>query len=247
MSLRDRMNKPYVFKNPKTFVNQLVYKLPVEQVTTETSRHYVTPLGDHYFSVTTLLKEMKDPADEKALESWRARVGHAEAKFITDQAATRGTRLHRLCESYFLQTPVTDKISPLSINLFNQLKPLIDAHVTTVRGIEIPLFSDVFKVAGTADLFCDWDGISSIVDLKTARSFKKPEQIKAYFHQATMYGLMIEELYGIAVPQIVILIGHQFDTAPQLFVKPLAEFKDKATKQIAKALAKIAKRDQDAA
>ena len=102
-------------------------------------------------------------------------------------------------------------------------------------------------MAGTADLFCDWSGITSVVDLKTARSFKTPDHVKHYFYQATMYGLMIEELYGLQVPQIVILIGHQFDTAPQLFVRPLAEFKDKATKQIAKALAKIAKRGENVA
>jgi hypothetical protein len=57
----------------------------------------------------------------------------------------------------------------------------------------------------------------SIIDFKTAKN-KKEEDIEGYFLQTTLYAMMVEELLGLYVPQIVIIIGVDFEE-PQVFVK----------------------------
>ena len=68
--------------------------LPVEYV--DGKRYYVTPKGNKYISITTLLSNLS----KVAIQEWRERVGETKANKITRQASSRGTRLHSLCESY---------------------------------------------------------------------------------------------------------------------------------------------------
>ena len=59
-------------------------------------RFYVTPEGERYKSITSILSDLTK-AD---IQKWRERVGETKANKITRQASSRGTRLHSLCESY---------------------------------------------------------------------------------------------------------------------------------------------------
>ena len=59
-------------------------------------RHYVTPEGNKYPSITTVLSEYS----RQGIMEWRKRVGNEEANRVSGKASTRGTKLHKACESY---------------------------------------------------------------------------------------------------------------------------------------------------
>jgi genome maintenance exonuclease 1 len=187
-------------------------------------RRYLTPDRRYYPSVTTILS--RNPEKKAALDKWRARVGTDEANKITRKANVRGTAIHTICEKYVSNDPqYLDGVNPVNIDTFNQIKPHLDQHVTEVYGIELPLYSDLLKTAGTADLVCKWDGTPSIVDFKTARWKKPEEMINDYFLQATCYSIMAQGIYKLLVPQIVVIIAIDNDRAA-IYVKKRIEYAD---------------------
>ena len=64
--------------------------------TTKSGRKYFTPEGNAYPSITTVLGVL----NKEGILAWRQRVGEAEANRISQQAATRGTAVHKLAEDY---------------------------------------------------------------------------------------------------------------------------------------------------
>ena len=72
-------------------------------VTTETidrKRFYVTPEGNKYPSITTVLGVRKN----KELFEWRQRVGEEVAGYIARTAAQKGTKVHHMCETISTMT-----------------------------------------------------------------------------------------------------------------------------------------------
>ena len=194
--------------------------VPTVELTTETidgQRHYVLPDGvTKLKSVTTIIGER---TDKTALLEWRARVGEAEAQRISVQAARRGTAVHSIAERYVLNEDnfYSDKEMPINIESFKPIKQILDDHVDTILGVEIPLYSKALGCAGRTDLVAEYDGTLSIIDFKTSKKMKKAEWIENYFIQATVYSMMFEWIYKIAVPQIVIVITVDDEIAPQVF------------------------------
>ncbi|MGH7744567.1 MAG: exonuclease, partial [Candidatus Dormibacteria bacterium] len=66
-------------------------------------RHYTTPEGKQYPSITTLLSELPSPS----LEAWRKRKGPTKAEKIAQKARDRGTSLHNVIEQYLKNTEPT--------------------------------------------------------------------------------------------------------------------------------------------
>ena len=175
-------------------------KLPeLKKVTLETgTRYYVTPEGQKYPSVTTVLSEEK----KKGLKRWRDRVGDEEADRIKNFAAKRGTTFHSLCEEYLDNKVPLDTIK----GMFNQFKPLLN-RISDIRCMEQHLYSDKLRVAGQVDCVGMFDKLLSIIDFKTSSKLKKREYIWDYFMQASAYSYMFEERTGIAISDITILIS----------------------------------------
>lgn len=171
--------------------------------TTNKGRTYVTPEGNVYPSVTTVLS----PYSKQAIMEWRQRVGETEANKISTQASSRGTKLHLACEKYLLNelSPMqTQMIMPDTKELFLSVKPHLDKHIGTIYAIEQPLYSNKLKLAGKPDCIAEWDGVLSVVDHKTSKKEKKEEYIQNYFMQATAYCEMFEERTGTPINQIVL-------------------------------------------
>jgi len=175
-------------------------ELPKLQRVTKVSgeRHYVTPEGNKYPSVTTVLSEWK----KKELAKWRARVGDKEADRIKQFAARRGTQFHTLCESYLNKEHIEDNVG----GMFNQFKPILD-RIKNIRCMEQHLYSDELKVAGQVDCVAEFDRCISIIDFKTSSKPKKKEYIWDYFMQASAYSYMFEDRTGIPIQDITILIS----------------------------------------
>ena len=156
-------------------------------------RRYVTLDGNAYPSVTTVLSII----NEDKIAAWRAKVGEEKANRIGTQAANRGTAVHNIIEKYLHGEDTTDFMPHVQQSLQN-LKPLIDKHVTKVFATECPLYSDHLKLAGTCDAIVEWHGVPTIVDWKTSRRPKKKTDIPNYFAQLAAYAVMWEERTGMA-------------------------------------------------
>ena len=205
----------------KIFEHAFFPKIELERVVIDGARHYVTPEGKKYKSVTTILSER---TDKTHLLEWRKRVGEAEATKISVQAANRGTAIHNIAEQYVLnETNYPKGVMPANIDTFKKLRPLIDKHIGRIYGLEHFMYSDELKTAGATDCIAEFDGVMSIIDFKTSTKLKKEEWIQNYFLQATAYALMTEERHNVEVPQIAIMIAVDHEE-PQLFVKPKSEF-----------------------
>lgn len=167
-------------------------------------------------SITTILGHTEPPETTARLEAWRDAVGHAEADAIVEEAARRGTMLHLMMENHVLGRPQSDARESdvrLFIGLKRHLKP-----VGTVYGTELAMHSDAYGLAGTADMVCDYNGIPSIVDYKTARRAKRTEDIGDYWLQCAFYAAAFEEQYGLKIEQLVILMAVD-NGLPMKFVK----------------------------
>lgn len=192
----------------------------LERVDTENGRKYRTPSGNLYYSVTTILEKLS----RDKLAKWRENVGEKTANKIRTQAARRGSAVHSICEKYLLnEQDYCRGAMPSNVDMFNQIKPIITENIQTVFGVELMMYSDQLKAAGTTDCLCSWNGKPTIVDFKTSRYNKTEDMITNYFLQASAYSIMAKELYNCECQQIVIIIGVDHEQ-PQVICKDPAEY-----------------------
>ena len=210
--------------------DSLKYKLT--QVNAETGRTYLTPEGNSYPSITTVLSNY----NKQALMEWRNRVGEEEANRISKKASNRGTKVHDTIEKYLLNELTSMKLNALMPDLkemFNKIRPYLDKHVGTIYGIEQPLYSDVLKISGTCDCIGEWDGVLSIIDWKTSNYKKEESYIGNYFMQTSGYAEMFEERTGIPINQVVIAVAVE-NEEPQIFIKQKTDYLEELKRYIDK-------------
>lgn len=205
----------------KKFVSNLISFDELSELTENGKRHYVTPTGEKYPSVTSVLGS----GDKSWLHEWKKRVGEEEANRITLRATTRGTSLHKLCENYIgNKDGFSLNYSPLIINMFKSIQPFIN-YIEEIYGSEVAVYSHELKTAGRIDVFCKMGGKKIILDFKTSSKRKQEKDIKNYFLQTTAYALAIREIKGIDIPKVVILIAVENDL-PQYFIKNTCDYED---------------------
>lgn len=179
-------------------------------------RHYVLPNSELAVSMTTMLSEM---SDKKHLDRWKKRVGEEEAAKITLSASTHGTGYHAIMEDYLNNRLDINALSHHDLDTFKMAQSMVD-RIDNVLFVEQSLFSEKYRIAGTVDVCAEFDKVPSIIDHKTSLRPKKKEWIYNYFLQKTGYALMLEELTGIKIEQIVTLISiREPFTEPQIFVE----------------------------
>lgn len=177
----------------------------------EGQRFYTVPSGNVYPSVTTALSAM---ADKSWLQEWKNRVGEDVAAGITKTACDRGTSMHDLIFHHF-KGDILNK-NEAGYPLFSKLRIYLQNIIPL--GLEIPLWSDTLRIAGRTDCIGFYKGHLSIIDYKTSRSEKTPNQILNYFQQSAFYSMMLLERLDIAAKKIVILIGVD-NGFPQEFIR----------------------------
>ena len=209
------MWKPNSKKNKIFQHTEQVITEKVEQINTDSGRFYQTPTGAKYPSVTTVVGMM----NKDAIMEWRRRVGAEEANRISSKAASRGTRVHAICEDYINNVDIySKKYSMIDLESFSRLIPIFNEKIDNVHIQEVRLYSDYLQMAGTVDCVAEYDGKLSIIDFKTAMKPKDKNYITNYFCQASAYAIMYEERTGIPIGQIVIIISVD-DEEPQIFVE----------------------------
>jgi hypothetical protein len=181
--------------------------------TTSKRRLYVTPDGDKYPSVTTVLSIIT----EDAIAAWKKRVGEEEANKVGHRASSRGTAVHAIVEKYLRNEDTTDYLPHIRQSLQN-LRTVLDKSLGRIFGLETALFSRHLGLAGRCDCIAEWNGVPSIIDFKTSRYPKSKEKITNYFAQASAYAIMFEERTGLAIPNTVIAMDVD-GNEPQVFVE----------------------------
>lgn len=190
---------------------------------TPKGRQYETPDGKFYPSVTTLMSYKS----QESIAEWRAAVGEEEANKISNQAATRGTKIHDLCEKVLLNEDFdTGNLSLLDKQMWDRFRPELN-RIDNIHAIEDTLFSHHLRLAGRVDCIAEYEGTLSVIDFKTSRKNKKKEWIDSYFMQCSAYAIMFEEMTGIPVAQTVVMIAVEGEY-PQVF----KEKRDNYAKQL---------------
>jgi len=184
-------------------------------------RYYTLPDGTVLPSVTTVIGAKK----KDSIQKWRQRVGEEEANRVSRKASNRGTKVHQVCEDYLNndQNYIKDKM-PDVVEMFYSIKPLVD-RINNIWYQEQSLFSKEIEMAGRCDVIAEFDGKLSIIDFKTSSRSKRKEDITDYFAQCTAYAMMIEEMVGTPVDQIVIIMAVD-GSEPLLFVEKTYSYID---------------------
>lgn len=178
--------------------------IDLESITSDNGRLYVTPEGNKYPSVTTVIGAKQ----KQSIIEWRKRVGEKEANRISSRAALRGTNLHSMNEDYlnnmFNEEKYKDKVLPLF--MFKHLKPFLN-RINNIHVLEGALYSDKLKLAGRVDCIAEYENELAIIDFKTSTEPKKREWIENYIAQECAYAMMYYERTGIKVKKLVTLIA----------------------------------------
>lgn len=174
-------------------------------------RNYVTPEGNRYPSITTILSIEKN----EGLEDWKASVGEEAARRISSRAAHRGTFIHKMCENLIKNVPLEHNM--FYNDMWESFKPIVE-KIDDVFALETPLYSDYLKVAGTVDCVGIWNGKLSIIDFKTSSRRKTTGEIGSYFMQEAAYAVCWEELTGKPITQLVTLMAVE-DEEPLVFIE----------------------------
>jgi genome maintenance exonuclease 1 len=178
-----------------------------------------------YPSVTTVLGY----GEKLWLQEWRESMGEDRADAEMKRAADRGSAVHLMIERH-LQNHLqpTDGCADDHILEYRSLR----VHLRNINNIvlqEAALFSDVLKLAGRVDCIAEYDGILSIIDFKTSTNTKTTHMIQDYFLQTTAYALMFEEMYGIQIDNVVIIMSVErglpmvFKESTHKFITPLCK------------------------
>jgi len=180
-------------------------------------RWYITPSGDHYPSITSILGYGPKPW----LDDWRQSLGASKADIETKRCADRGTAVHEICEKVLNNHPnPTLGHEHEHILLFNKIK-LALPKINNILAQEIALYSDTLGIAGRVDCIAEYKGIPSIIDFKTSNNLKTDEMIQDYYMQETFYALAFYELTGIEITQIVTIIAVEKGMLPQIMIKSI--------------------------
>ena len=190
-------------------------------------RHYsIDGSSERLPSVTTILGQTKTKRDREALENWKRRVGEIEADRVRDEAANRGTAMHKYLENLIRGTRSLD-LTTIGQDAQRMAEIIVEKGLndcSNVYGIEAVLYYPGLY-AGSCDLIASYNGKLAIIDFKQTNKPKQREWIGDYFLQMAAYGLAHDAVYDTAIELGIIMMGSK-DGYYQQFVIEGREFLD---------------------
>lgn len=169
-------------------------------------RHYV--FGSSKLpSVTTILAETASDEKRESLAKWKAKVGEFEADRVKNEAANRGTAMHKYLEHHIDGQGILD-LTDVGQEAERMAKTIIDKgfpELDEIWGSEVTLgYPNLY--AGATDLCGVYQGRESIIDFKQSNKPKKDEWIEDYKLQGAAYATAHDYMFGTQIEQIVILM-----------------------------------------
>ena len=172
------------------------------------SRHYDIDGNEKLPSVTTILSATQPAEKRESLANWRKREGAEKAQRIMDQAAARGTAMHKILEGYVEgknvvdMTPVGEQATPMAKKI---IEDGLNNRLDEIWGSEVTVHYPGLY-AGATDLVGIYENKPSIMDFKQSNKPKRVEWISDYFMQLGAYAMAHNFVYGTKIEQGVILM-----------------------------------------
>ena len=190
----------------------------------EGKRHYV--MGNEKLpSVTTILSATESPEKTEGLRKWRESKGEEVATRIVDEAASRGTAMHKILEKYILKDGYID-LTTVGRQAHNMAIKVIEqglCNVSEYYGLEATLYYPGLY-AGATDLVAMHKGEMAICDFKQSNKTKRREWIEDYFLQLAGYAMAHNFIYRTNITKGVVMICTK-DLFYQEFIVQGLEFK----------------------
>lgn len=162
--------------------------------------------GKLYTRVTHILKATEPPAAKKRLSAWKTRVGEAESQRKSEEATTRGTALHSMCEAHLRGLDVVCT-NDLALPYWRSIRTALDS-ITDVIALETRVHHETLNYAGSFDCFATYNGITNtVIDFKTSAKSKRQEWITDYFIQCAAYAGALANQYQYPVNQAAVIIA----------------------------------------
>jgi genome maintenance exonuclease 1 len=175
-------------------------------------------------SVTTILDATQSAEKRESLQRWKERVGEEQAEKIKDQAAERGTAMHKILEKYIIDVGYVD-LTNVGKDAHNMAIQIIQSgliNVTEFYGTECTLHYPGLY-AGQTDLVGVHKGKDAIIDFKQTNKPKRREWISDYFSQLSAYAMAHNFIYKTKIEKGVIMMCSK-DNFYQEFVVEGKEF-----------------------
>ena len=172
----------------------------------EGKRHYNTG-KEKLPSVTTILSATQDPSKAEGLKAWREKMGEENATRIVDEAAARGTAMHKILERYIGEEGYLD-LTKVGLNAHNMAIRVIEqglCNVTEYYGIECTLFYPGLY-AGQTDMVGVHKGEDAIIDFKQTNKPKRKEWIGDYKLQLAAYAMAHDYMHKTEITKGVIMM-----------------------------------------
>jgi len=186
-------------------------------------------------SVTTILQATQSEEKKAILAKWKQKVGENKAEHIKNEAANRGTIMHRIIEGYITgegHADLSDMGQAAGIMAQTIFKEGLKGSMEEVWGSEITLYYPGLY-AGATDLVGIYEGRESIIDFKQSNKIKKREWIDDYFTQLAAYAMAHNHVYDTKIQSGVILMCTK-DNYFQKFVVKDKEFQQYMWKWVSK-------------
>lgn len=226
----------------------------------EDKHQYTNPAGEEYISVTTFIKKFADPFDALEVATrYAEKHGYDAAHWMAqwdekrDKACFKGSRFHKFKED----TVAGRGLEVRDFGTFDVQNPILQfLRGTEIEGLdsgiylEMPLWNDVYKVAGTPDKividkrerpYVDIDDYKTNAEIaqvsyKFAKSGKHKMMLGPCAHlmdcnfyhyalQLSLYGYMME-CFGYEVRTLRIIhykvddLGNPLDEDPTIYPVP---------------------------
>ena len=190
-------------------------------------RHYTVDGEERKLpSVTTVIAQTKSKKDKEGIERWKAQVGEARAEEIKNEAAARGTAMHKYLENLIRGTRSMD-LTTTGQEAQRMAEIIVDRGLndcSNVYGVEAVLYYPGLY-AGSCDLIASYNGKLAIIDFKQTNKPKQREWIGDYFLQMAAYGMAHDAVYDTAIELGIIMMCSR-DGYYQQFVIEGSEFRE---------------------
>ena len=202
-------------------------------------RHYTVDGEERRLpSVTTVLAQTKDKKDKESIERWKAQVGEKRAEEIKNEAAARGTAMHKYLEDLIRGQRSMD-LTTTGQEAQKMAEIIVDRGLndcSDIYGVEAVLYYPGLY-AGSCDLIATYNDKLAIIDFKQTNKPKQREWIGDYFLQMAAYGMAHDAVYNTAIELGVIMMcskdgyyqqfvieGDEFREAKYEFLRRLDQF-----------------------
>ena len=186
--------------------NKFVYPRTMRE-TIDGKRHYNINDKEKLPSVTTILSKTSPAEKEEGLRKLREKMGEENATRIVDEAAARGTAMHKILERYIGEEGYLDltNVGKAAHNM--AMKIIADGlcNITEYYGLESTLFYPGLY-AGATDMIALHKNKIAIIDFKQTNKPKKREWIEDYCLQLAAYGMAHDYMHKTQIEKAVIMM-----------------------------------------